>query len=121
VLTLRGASGGSLLVRDRTISIGAPSTIELTDVRALSDQSNQQVIPLPLSTSGQAAGLQFQGVGSVTVNGQSETTFFQRHESALTALTLIATVVAAAASAFTLLRGLRRRNDMDVVQAATTA
>jgi hypothetical protein len=110
ILTLGGASGGSLLVRDRTIPIGAPATIKLTDIRALNEQASDGVIPLPLSTSEKQAGLQFQAVGAVSVNGEEETTFFQRHDVVLPAIGLVATLLAAAASVLGFVRSVGRRH-----------
>ncbi len=70
---------GSLVIGATTQIVGAPSEVELHDVRALHSLGEVETIPIPLSATSHVASLKFSAVGTVAINGSDQTSFFVRH------------------------------------------
>lgn len=96
---------GSLMIADKEVGLGGSADLVLGQVHGLHDQSGHELISAPLSTSRQSADLQFDAVGTASVNGVSKTTVKSHLEPRLA---IAGTVITLAGSLFGLLAALRR-------------
>lgn len=109
-LTLDGAQG-ALVIGDQTHDLGAGAAVKLDGVKGLTNSRGDALVPLPFATAGRTAGLQFQAVSHVHINGVAGGSFMQRLADVVTAGTFAATIAAAVFSLIALLMGLGKAVD----------
>jgi hypothetical protein len=86
---------------------GAPD-LTLSGVQGLRSASDQQLVTAPLETSSQSAKLEFRAVANVSVNGNSETSGWAEHKTALAIAAFLATIIGAVVGVAAFAHALRR-------------
>jgi hypothetical protein len=98
---------GKLLVGGSPVDVSGSGTVELSDVAGLTNGAGQEIVSAPLATSRSSASLQFRAVGSVRVNGTSESTFFDQNRSSFDLAGLVLTALGVAFALVLFLQAMR--------------
>lgn len=99
---------GNLTVGDENVDLSGSGNVELNEVQAFRNSSDEQLISAPLATSDHAADLRFEARGAVSVNGVAQATTQSQWEAPLHGLALL---ISLAGGAIGLVKGLQRRRD----------
>jgi hypothetical protein len=106
-VTFRNARG-ALSIGEETRDFDAPTDIRLTNVHGLRDRASQQLLPLPLSTDGREADLQFKAASHVMINGEEQTSWIRQNKDLVTSLGLIGAGMSLLLGVLGLVLGLRK-------------
>jgi hypothetical protein len=99
---------GNLTVGDKNVDLRGSGDVQLNEVQAFRNPSDEQLISAPLATSGKAASLRFEARGTVSVNEIAQATTQSRWEMPLRALALVISLLGGAIG---LLNGIRRHRE----------
>jgi hypothetical protein len=101
---------GHLLLADQEKNLSGSADLRLTDVSGLRNEAGEELVPAPLSTSGDSATLQLRAVGEASINGvpQTVTSFMEEHGNVLAALSFALALLSAALGVYAFARARGR-------------
>ncbi len=98
---------GNVSVGASDVDLSGSADLELEGVHGLRNADDQELLSAPLATSSQSASLEFRAVGTVKVNGVSQSTIFQQHGVLIGALSAVVSAIGLIIGVLAFLQGMR--------------